>query len=273
MTRFARIVLVAAGIAVSMQAAPGAIQEAIKQAPIREDCSKVWLVHPAEFEEFLRSGPIDHIEDVPIGVTKPKRIIFAPGGPAARAVWKPIRPGVHGGYQDSYTAEVAAYEMDKLLGLGMVPPYVERKIGSETGAVGYWVEGVKTWKIGGTVEPPDPEAWAHEIVAQKMFDLLIGNADRNQGNLLYDVDFHMILIDHSRAFTRETDISRMPRPTRIIRSLWDRMSGLTEADLQPAIGKWMDAKELRAVLKRRDEIGQLVNKLVKERGERAVFMK
>src|SRR5512132_300856 len=127
MTRFARLVLVAAGVALAMQAGPGAVQEPIRPAPTREDCSKVWLAHPAEFEEFLRTAPIARMEDVPIGVTKPRRIYFPPGGPAARAVWKPLRPGVHGGYQDSYTAEVAAYEMDKLLGLQMVPPYVERK--------------------------------------------------------------------------------------------------------------------------------------------------
>jgi hypothetical protein len=213
------------------------------------------------------------MEDVPIGVTKPRRIYFPPGGPAARAVWKPLRPGVHGGYQDSYTAEVAAYEMDKLLGLQMVPPYVERKIGSETGAVGYWVENVKAWKIGEAVEPPDPEAWAHEIVAQKMFDLLIGNADRNAGNLLYDVDFHMILIDHSRAFTTSTDISRIAKPSRVVRPLWDKMAALTEADLQAAIGKWVSSKELKAVLQRRDKIGQEVQKMVRDRGERAVFMR
>jgi hypothetical protein len=273
MKRLSGAILFAGVLVLASQGWPQAIQEAAKSAPVREDCSKVWLTRPADIEEFLRTAPVDHMDDVGTGVTRPKRVYFAPGGLAKRAVWKPLRPGVHGGYQDSYTAEIAAYEMDKLLGLGMVPPYVERKIGSETGAVGYWVEGVKPWKIGDKVEPEDPAAWDHEIIAMKMFDLLIGNTDRNQGNLLYDVDYHMILIDHSRAFTDDKDISHIAKPTRIVRSLWEKMSTLTEADLQPAIGKWVSAKELKAVLQRRDEIGELVKKLVKDKGERMVFMK
>ena len=35
--------------------------------------------------------------------------------------------------KDHYKNEIAAYELDKLLGLGMVPPTVERKIGREWG--------------------------------------------------------------------------------------------------------------------------------------------
>ena len=40
----------------------------------------------------------------------------------------------------------------------------------------------------------------------KMLDLLIANVDRNQGNLLYDPDWHLLLIDHSRAFTEKKDL-------------------------------------------------------------------
>ena len=42
--------------------------------------SKVWVGRYAEFEEFLRTAPIERVTDVPVGVTKPKRAFFAPGG-------------------------------------------------------------------------------------------------------------------------------------------------------------------------------------------------
>ena len=32
--------------------------------------------------------------------------------------WKTIRPGFHSGYWESYKSEIAAYELDKLLGAG-----------------------------------------------------------------------------------------------------------------------------------------------------------
>lgn len=273
MKRSAFFILVAVAIGCVAGAASQGSPQSARPAPVREDCAKVWIANPAEVEEFLRTAPVERMDEVPVGVSRPKRIYFAPGGPAASAVWKTIKPGFHGGFQDSYTAEIAAYEMDKLLGLQMVPPYVERTIKGEKGAAGLWVSNVKVWKISDPVTGSDPEAWAHEIVSQKMFDLLIGNADRNQGNLLYDAEFHMVLIDHSRAFTTNTDISRMPKPSRFVRALWDRMAALTEADLQPAIGKWVSAKELKAVLQRRDKMGEEVKRLVKDKGERLTFMR
>ena len=42
----------------------------------------------------------------------------------------------------------------------------------------------------------------------KMFDLLIANIDRNQGNLIYDSDWHLFLIDHSRAFIDKKDLKK-----------------------------------------------------------------
>lgn len=271
MKRAPFVVLFAAGLAVAAPLAPRAFHQA---APVTEaaPCAKVWVGHESEYEEFLRTAPVDRIQDVPVGVTKPKRAYFKPGGLAASAVWKPLKPGMHGGYQDSYKAEIAAYELDKLLGLHMVPPYVERTFNNAAGAVGYWVENTKVWKISEPVTGPDPEAWARQIITQKLFDLLIGNADRNQGNLLYDPEFHLVLIDHSRAFTSDTDISKMPKPTRIVRSVWEKMAGLTEADLQGAIGRWVSSKELRAVLQRRDRIAEEIQRMVKQRTERAVFL-
>ena len=42
--------------------------------------AKVWAQHYAEFEDYIRGAAIDHFEDVPLGVTKPKRAWFKPGG-------------------------------------------------------------------------------------------------------------------------------------------------------------------------------------------------
>jgi len=43
--------------------------------------AKTWVGHCAEIEEYLRTAPIERVEEVPLGVTKPKRAFFAPGGP------------------------------------------------------------------------------------------------------------------------------------------------------------------------------------------------
>lgn len=183
-------------------------------------CPKTWVGQEASVEEYLRTAPIVKMTELPIGVTKPKRAYFAPGGPVASAAWKPLSPGMKQGYMESYKAEVAAYEMDKLLGLHMVPPYVERRIDGDLGALSFWVENVHGWDIDHPVKGPDKPAWERQVVHMKMFDQLIGNIDRNQGNLLYDDEYHLILIDHSRAFTGETNIMKMSQSNRIDRELW-----------------------------------------------------
>jgi hypothetical protein len=253
-------------------ASVGERQTAPAPAPASTACPKTWIDHEAEVEEFLRTAPIVKMTDLPIGVTKPKRAYFAPGGPVASAAWKQLTPGVKQGYLESYKAEIAAYEMDKLLGMHMVPPYVERRIDGDLGALSFWVENVHTWDMDHPVKGPDPAAWDRQIVYMKMFDQLIGNIDRNQGNLLYDDEYHLILIDHSRAFTGEKDLSKMSKLSRVDRQLWQKMLALDEAQLETTLGKWCDKGKRKAILKRRDEMKENIDKLVAVKGDTAVFL-
>lgn len=226
-----------------------------------------WSDRHEAVEQWLREAPIERSEDIPVGVTKPTRVFFGGEGPARSAAWKPLMPGIYKGFRESYKAEIAAYELDKLLGLGMVPPTVERRIRGARGAIVMWVEGVKGWDIENPVVGPDPLAWTREVVRMKMFDQLIGNIDRNAGNLLYDGDYHIVLIDHSRAFTSVTDLRRMSPPTRIDRELWTRMEKLTLPDLETALGAWVGRSDLRSILTRRDRMKRQIEEMVRERGE------
>jgi hypothetical protein len=244
-----------AGLAAGQQDKPSAI------------CSKVWVGQETELETYMRTAEIDRIEAVPIGVTKPKRAFFKPGGPIESAAWKPLRPGIRGGFYESYKAEIAAYELDKLLGLGMVPPYVERRIDGDLGALSLWVENVTAWKIAEPVRGSDPDAWNREISRMKLFDRLIGNIDRNQGNLLFDSEFHLILIDHSRALTTTKDMSKITKLTSVDRALWEKILALDEPKLMAALEPWLRKNEIKAILARRDRIKKEIDELVATRGE------
>lgn len=231
--------------------------------------SKPWIDRHAEFEAFIRDAPIRRFEDVPVGVTRPKRAFFDPGGLVASIAWKMLPPGRVSGYWESYKSEIAAYELDKLLGLGMVPPAVEKRHRGERGAAVLWIEGVRPWK---EVEHlPKPAKWTLEAVRMKMFDNLIGNVDRNAGNLIVDADWNLYLIDHSRAFVLEPKLR--VEMMRIDRVLWDRMLALDEPGLTAALGQWLDRGTIRAMLKRRDAMKKVIDSLVKSRSEAAVFVK
>ncbi len=171
------------------------------------------------------------------------------------------------GYFESYKSEVAAYELDKLLALNMVPPVVERRVNNELGAAIMWVEGVRSWE---SVQPlPKPATWGFQLARMKMFDDLISNSDRNKGNLIVDNDWHIYLIDHSRAFV--TDVKLPQELQNIDRKLWDRMLALDQAGLEASMGKWLDTRQIGSLLKRRDAMKKKIDALVKQRGDTVFF--
>lgn len=211
--------------------------------------SKIWLGRHAEIETFIRNAKVVGEEEIKLGVTKPQRVLLEPGGPVAAVAWS----GVHGrfrGYWDSYKADIAAYELDKLLQLDMIPPVVEKRHKGELGRASMWVDNVRMWDPKQPVTAPNPVAFQRQSTRMKMFDNFIGNTDRNAGNLLVDPAYNLILIDHTRAFTSGNKLTG--KLSRFDQELWDRMLALTEAQLKEKIGDWVSGSQIKDVFKRRD---------------------
>ena len=244
-------------------------QSATASAPAPATGSaKIWAGRHAEFEADIRAAEIDHFEDVPLGVTHPRRAFLKPGGLVASVAWKALPPSRRSGYRESYKSEIAAYELDKLLGLLMVPVAVEKRWKGETAAAILWLTPIHSWKeMQARVKP---ERWNLEAIRMKMFDNLTGTRDRNAGNLLVDDDWHLFLIDHSRAFTDDKGL--VVKMTRIDRGLWDRMVALDEPTLAAALGPWLDRAAIRAMLARRDRMKAAIAAMVQRDGAAAVFV-
>ncbi len=239
------------------------------QAPAAS--SKVRIGHYAEYEEYLRTAPIERLTDVPVGVTHPRRAYFAAGGLARSAAVKDIPPGVRGGFWDSYKSEIAAYELDRLLGLDMVPPTVERRVGHVLVSVQLWVEGCRGIRDVDQNAPHDPVAWSRENYRQRVFDDLIANVDDNAGNILVDPLWNMVLIDHSRCFFSDV----MPfekQMTHIDRPLFEKLKALDEASVAARLKPWvLSGSTLRQLLRRRDRIVAHFEARARELGEDRVF--
>ena len=239
----------------------------VPQTAAKTACANVWRDNAADVENYLKKATVEKVVELPIGVTRPKRAYLAAGGLAGSFAWKPLRPGVQSGYFESYKSEIAAYELDKLLGLNMVPVVVERVVKGEDGAAVLWLEGVRSWESVLTV--PKPPSWNRELARMKMFDDLISNGDRNKGNLLVDDDWHLFLIDHSRAFVADL---KLPQELQTIdRALWQKMLALDEATLTRTLGSWLDGRQRQAMLKRRDEMKKRIDALVARSGQAVYF--
>lgn len=87
---------------------------------------------PEEVEEFLSTAQVVSMENIPKGVTKPKKILLEAGGVRAHAKFNYVdrqgqREKLADGtmemyFLDSFRADLAAYELSRLLGMDGVPP-------------------------------------------------------------------------------------------------------------------------------------------------------
>ncbi len=269
----ALLVLVLAALAVPAPAA--APQTDRDSATIgASQSAKSWIGREDELEEYLRGAEVVDLQAIGIGVTNPFRAKLAPGGPIEMFAWKPIRPGTYHGHYESYKSEVAAYRIDRLLELGMVPVTVERRVARNIGAACMWVSPAQTFKeLGGPPTPPRDQAayWNIQLVRAKMFDNLIRNKDPNLGNWLVDPAWNLVLIDHSRAFASGTQM--VHKLTRVDRNLWERMKRLDEETLTTAVGASLSRPKIREILKRRDRMAKQIEELVEVKSEAAVLLR
>jgi hypothetical protein len=250
----------------------------VPQAPVAAPAKAVgssitWIGRHAEFEKFLKTAAIVRREDLPEGVTAPRRVFFAPGGLAGSAVAKTIRPSPDVEPFDSYRSEVAAYELDKLLELDMVPPTIERTVGRDRASVQLWVENCESLRAVATTPVANPAAYSRQARRMTVFDNLINNIDRNNGNMLIDPAGNLILIDHSRAFDGRT-LVRMPYEksmTAIDRPFFEKLKALDRRAVESRVGPWVDFGTA-PILLQRDAIVKRFERLIQENGEAKVIV-
>jgi len=274
MQAFSRFIVRVLPVALAVAYGPAALAQ--QAAAPAAETAKTWLGRTAELETYLKTAKVVKMEGTSVGVTRPRRAYLESGGLIDSMVWKPFKPGRYGGFLESYRSEIAAYEIDKLLGLEMVPPTVEKRVDGVLGAAVMWATPTKSFKEMGAKGAPTPPPmyvakFTRALVRAKMFDNLIANIDPNLGNWLVDPSWNVILVDHSRALTSNTRL--VHKMAHIDRELWVKMQALTEEQLKAAVGEWVGDGEIRALLQRRKKLGEEIDRLVKAGGPDAVFLK
>jgi hypothetical protein len=168
---------------------------------------------------------------------------------------------------------MAAYELDKLLDLNMVPPSVERRVAGTLASVTWWIDDalMELNRVKKNIQPPDPTRFNRQNSMRQVFDQLIYDTDDNQGNILYTKDWKTWLIDHTRAFRPHKTLDNPKTLGMCDRHLLAKMRELNKEVLQQKLGRYVTKTEIEGLLARRDLIVKFFDDQVAKQGEAAVL--
>jgi len=166
-------------------------------------------------------------------------------------------------FEDSWRFNVAAYRVDRLIGLRMVPVSVSRTWKSERSAFTWWIDDVmmdEGARLKSQQQPPDSGIWNEQMQLIRVFDQLIANTDRNAGNLLIGKDWQVWAIDHTRAFRTQNTLPAPASIARCDRQMLAALKRLDHAVLKHEIGDLVSDFQIAGLLARRDQIVGIIEK-------------
>jgi len=230
--------------------------------------------------DFLREARVVKVEVINEGITHVRRLTLERDGVRAHAVFRAIHAEDtmaalgHGVVErDFYGFEPAAYRLGLLLGVDNVPPATLRRLEGEPGSVQIWIEGAttETERRKQKHEPPARLDWQRHLQMRMAWDALIGNTDRNQGNTLYGPDWHMWLIDHTRAFRPGEDLRDAGDIVWCERGFWRNLRAVEDAAITESVKEDLRPAEIAGLLGRRRKLVDFLDARIRERGEQAVL--
>lgn len=235
----------------------------------------------AQWEELLKKGKIVKMQKLGQGVTKPRRLFLKKLEEEGSGVWK-CPSSTAAGIFDKWQCEIAAYELDKLLELNMVPPTVERRYRGRKGSFQQYCDLPMSEQKRRNENIPYPSEKAEQIEKMiflaRAFDSLIANVDRSLQNIRFTPDWRLILIDHSRSFRSSKDHreqlmygkygKRKPLGfSKLPRKFVEKVKSLDYNKIKKAVGFYLTSEEINAVLARKALLLKEIDEMIQERGE------
>lgn len=179
--------------------------------------------------------------------------------------------------EDSYIYGIAAYELDKLLDLNIIPPVIERKVNGQKGSLQILVnvafdEGERKLK---NIIPPDSESFFNALEEIKIFEYLVYSTSLCQRTDTQDIliteEWKVWRVDFSEAFEPSPELIKGCEITRCSRKLYQNLKQTEDKKIKSKLKKYLNEDEISALLKRKNIIIETIKNLIKEKGEEAVL--
>ena len=260
--------------------APGA---RTPSAPAAQVASAVTLDRGAQ-AEFLRTAKVIRSRQLSSGVTSPYRLTLDGGGVVHDAAFQSIderrtqadfgAKGAEVNFTDSHHFNLAAFTIAGLVELdGMMPVTVHRTWNGREGTITWWIDDAfeERTRLKEKRQPPNALAWSHQMHKMRVFGALVGDSDRNLGNVLITQDWKLWMIDFTRAFRLWPELKYPADLSQIDRTLLARLRALDADQVRAATAHCVSPFEVSALMKRRDALVTHFDQLVKEKGAGAVL--
>ncbi len=230
----------------------------------------------AGLEAFLRGAEIVSVDkDTQLGRMNAWLITLREGDVRRRALFKYIRRNRPALMPDSYAYEMAAYELDRYLGLDLIPPTVERTIEGRSGSLQIFLEGAESEKarLRKNLQPPDPRAYRDRLDEILILEHLVSSPRSDLGDLIFQTDdWRPWRVDFSEAFPPSEELLSGQPVERCSRRIWTALSQTwDDAKVRKLMQSWLAPEEIEALLKRRGLLVAEIRRLIEDKGETAVL--
>lgn len=235
-------------------------------------------------EEFLRTADVVSAKPVGTGTTNSTKAILSDGKlrhdvhvqtvDVFKPTWRGKSGTVEKNFKDTYKFNIAAYRVGRLLGMQSIPPSVERDYVGKPAAYTWWADNVWITEMerrDKKIEVPKDQVWVNQLNTVRMFDQLIANSDRNQGNLLITPDWRVILIDHTRAFRTNRAVQSVSALTRVDYKLFQSLKKMTRADVERECSRYLSVEEIDALMARHAQILKFYETEITQKGDVSVL--
>jgi hypothetical protein len=247
----------------------------LDSAPVLFGLALAWSVGaetlPRErMEDFLLHGSIRLEAPGPANLPNSKIITFIDGDNSHMALVEAMASP-----KDAARFTVAAYRLDKLLDLGLVPVSVSREIDGTPAVVTWQVDDVQFDEAGRREKkenPPDLNDWARQMNVIRDFDQLIGNSARGVNSLLIDKSWRVWLADQEKCFGTASTLPHPENLRRISRKMFEGIKKLDRQSVEAAVGPLLTSEEIQALLARRDALVKFFADQIAANGEDAIFL-